>query len=55
MQLTAVGFRAARSLHSGGVNVTFGDGSVRFIADTVQRDVWRAMATRAGGETNVNP
>ena len=54
-RLTAVGFRAARSLHSGGVNVTFGDGSVRFIADNVQRDVWRAMATRAGGETAVNP
>ncbi|HEY1377705.1 MAG TPA: DUF1559 domain-containing protein [Gemmataceae bacterium] len=55
MQLTAVGFRAARSLHSGGVNVTFGDGSVRFVADSVQRDVWRALATRAGGETDVNP
>jgi prepilin-type N-terminal cleavage/methylation domain-containing protein/prepilin-type processing-associated H-X9-DG protein len=54
-QLTAVGFRAARSLHSGGVNVTFGDGSVRFVADGVRRDVWRALATRAGGETDVNP
>jgi prepilin-type N-terminal cleavage/methylation domain-containing protein/prepilin-type processing-associated H-X9-DG protein len=54
-RLTAVGFRAARSLHSGGVNVTFGDGSVRFIADTIQRDVWRALGTRAGGETDVNP
>ncbi|MFO0811007.1 MAG: DUF1559 domain-containing protein [Gemmataceae bacterium] len=54
-QLTAVGFRAARSLHSGGVNVCFGDGSVRFIADTVKRDVWRALGTRAGGETDVNP
>jgi prepilin-type N-terminal cleavage/methylation domain-containing protein/prepilin-type processing-associated H-X9-DG protein len=54
-QLTAVGFRAARSLHSGGVNVTFGDGSVRFVADVVQLDVWRALATRAGGETDVNP
>ncbi len=53
-QLTAVGFRAARSLHSGGVNVAFGDGSVRFVAETVQRDVWRAVGTRAGGETDVN-
>ena len=54
-QLTAVGFRAARSLHSGGVNVTFGDGSVRFMAEGVQRDLWRALATRAGGEAEVNP
>ncbi len=54
-RLTAVGFRAARSLHSGGVNVTFGDGSVRFVADTVERDVWRALGTRAGGETAAIP
>jgi prepilin-type processing-associated H-X9-DG protein len=54
-QLTAVGFRAARSLHSGGVNVTFGDGSVRFVTDSVQRDVWRAVGTRAGGETVTIP
>ena len=55
MQLTAVGFRAARSLHSGGVNVAFGDGTVRFIAEGVRREVWQALATRAGGETDVNP
>jgi prepilin-type processing-associated H-X9-DG protein len=55
MQLTAVGFRAARSLHLGGVNVAFGDGTVRFIADGVRREVWQALATRAGGETDVNP
>jgi prepilin-type N-terminal cleavage/methylation domain-containing protein/prepilin-type processing-associated H-X9-DG protein len=54
-QLTAVGFRAARSLHTGGVNVTFGDGSVRFISNDVRREVWRALATRAGGEVDVNP
>jgi prepilin-type processing-associated H-X9-DG protein len=54
-QLTAVGFRAARSAHSGGVNVTFGDGSVRFIGNDVRREVWRALATRAGGEVDVNP
>jgi prepilin-type processing-associated H-X9-DG protein len=53
--LTAVGFRAARSLHSGGVNVTFGDGSVRFISENVQRDVWRALATCAGGESVAIP
>jgi prepilin-type N-terminal cleavage/methylation domain-containing protein/prepilin-type processing-associated H-X9-DG protein len=30
----------ARSLHPGGVNVGFGDGSVRFIKDTIANRVW---------------
>jgi len=37
-------------LHSGGVNVLFGDGSVRSIRDSVSLETWRAMATRAGRE-----
>ena len=41
---------AARSFHSGGVNVLFCDGSVRLVADGVPLPAWRAMATRAGGE-----
>jgi prepilin-type N-terminal cleavage/methylation domain-containing protein/prepilin-type processing-associated H-X9-DG protein len=45
-----LGFLTARSNFSGGVNVAFGDGSVRFIRDNVQLATWRAMATRAGGE-----
>jgi prepilin-type N-terminal cleavage/methylation domain-containing protein/prepilin-type processing-associated H-X9-DG protein len=49
-QYTAIGFRAARSQHTGGVNLLLGDGSVRFVRDTVNLDVWRAAATRAGGE-----
>jgi prepilin-type processing-associated H-X9-DG protein len=49
--LTAVGFRAARSLHPGGVNSLFCDGSVRYIDNGIARDTWRALATRAGGET----
>jgi prepilin-type N-terminal cleavage/methylation domain-containing protein/prepilin-type processing-associated H-X9-DG protein len=49
-QFTAVGFRAARSRHSGGVNVLFGDGGVRFVANSVDPTAWRAAATRAGGE-----
>jgi prepilin-type N-terminal cleavage/methylation domain-containing protein/prepilin-type processing-associated H-X9-DG protein len=48
--LTAVGFRAARSLHAGGVNVLYCDGGVRFVADNVSQATWRAMATRSGGE-----
>ena len=41
---------AARSFHSGGVNVVFSDGSVRFAKDAVNLGVWRALGSRAGGE-----
>jgi len=46
----AYGWRAARSRHLGGVNVTLADGGVRFVADGVDPAVWRAAATRSGGE-----
>jgi prepilin-type N-terminal cleavage/methylation domain-containing protein/prepilin-type processing-associated H-X9-DG protein len=38
------------SRHPGGVNVLFGDGSVKFIKDAVSLQTWRALGTRAGGE-----
>ncbi len=38
------------SLHPGGVNVGFADGSVHFIKQTVAPQVWWALGTRAGGE-----
>ena len=41
---------AARSYHSGGVNVAFCDGSVRFIKDSISLPTWRALGSRAGGE-----
>ena len=41
---------AARSMHSGGVNMLSGDGSVRFFQDGVDLTVWRAIGTRSGGE-----
>ncbi len=44
------GWLSARSNFTGGVNVAFGDGSVRFVRDSVDLNTWRAMATRAGGE-----
>jgi prepilin-type processing-associated H-X9-DG protein len=47
---TAIGFRAARSRHTGGVNLLLGDGSVRFVRETVDLAVWRAAATRDGSE-----
>lgn len=41
---------ASRSYHPGGVNVMLLDGSARFIADTVERNTWHALLSRAGGE-----
>jgi prepilin-type N-terminal cleavage/methylation domain-containing protein/prepilin-type processing-associated H-X9-DG protein len=41
---------AMYSEHSGGCNVLFGDGSVRFITDRINQLVWSAMSTRAGNE-----
>ena len=49
-QYSSMGFRAARSWHTGGVGTLFGDGSVQFMSDTISLDVWRAVATRNGGE-----
>ena len=43
-------FAAARSSHQGGVNVVFADGSCKFYTDHVDPKVWKAIATRAGGE-----
>jgi len=47
---TSMALRAARSNHTGGVNVLFGDGGVRFINQGVSLTTWRAIATRSGGE-----
>jgi prepilin-type N-terminal cleavage/methylation domain-containing protein/prepilin-type processing-associated H-X9-DG protein len=38
------------SYHPGGVNVTFADGSVRFIKQSIAPQTWWALGTRAGGE-----
>jgi prepilin-type processing-associated H-X9-DG protein len=40
----------ASSFHPGGVNVTLGDGSVRFIKNTVNPVTWYALGTKGGGE-----
>jgi prepilin-type processing-associated H-X9-DG protein len=45
------GWRAARSRHPGGVNVATADGATHFVKDSVDSTVWKAFATRAGGET----
>ncbi len=41
----------ARSYHPGLVHCLLLDGSCRAMSDTVQQAVWRALSTRAGGET----
>ena len=46
----AESFNAPRSFHSGGVDVGFADGSVRFIKNTVAIQTWRALSTIAGAE-----
>jgi len=38
------------SNHPGGVNMSFGDGSVRFIKNTIGAPVWWAIGSRNGGE-----
>jgi len=41
---------AFRSLHPGGVNFAFADGSVKFIKNSVAWSTYRSLGTRAGGE-----
>jgi prepilin-type N-terminal cleavage/methylation domain-containing protein len=42
---------AARSKHQGGVNASCCDGSVHFVADSIDILVWRAVCSAAGSET----
>ncbi len=39
-----------RSMHPGGCNFLLGDGSIRFIKETITSNVFQALATRGGGE-----
>jgi prepilin-type N-terminal cleavage/methylation domain-containing protein len=50
MQFTPYGWRTARSAHRGGVNVMSAEGSLQFIADSIDLEVWRALSTIAGHE-----
>jgi prepilin-type processing-associated H-X9-DG protein len=42
----------ARGRHPGGVMVLFCDGGVRFVPNAIDFSIWRALATRAGGEVS---
>jgi prepilin-type N-terminal cleavage/methylation domain-containing protein/prepilin-type processing-associated H-X9-DG protein len=41
---------SARSQHPGGANVLLGDGSVKFVKDTVNPQTWWGLGSRNGGE-----
>jgi prepilin-type processing-associated H-X9-DG protein len=43
-------FNTARSKHPGGVNTVFGDGSIHFIADSIDISVWQAVGSMSGNE-----
>ncbi len=45
------GRRPISSLHPGGAQSAFADGSVKFISQTVNKQVWQNTGTRLGGET----
>ena len=41
-----------RSTHAGGVQFLFCDGSVNFLNQNINMAVYKALGSRAGGETN---
>jgi prepilin-type N-terminal cleavage/methylation domain-containing protein/prepilin-type processing-associated H-X9-DG protein len=47
-------YSAARSRHSGGVNVAMCDGSVHFVSNNIDLATWQALGTMNGGETVSN-
>ncbi len=41
---------AYASSHAGGINACLADGSVRFVAETIDLQIWRGLGSRNGGE-----
>ena len=44
-----------RSRHPGGAHFSMADGSVRFVAETIDHGTYRALSTKAGGEVAALP
>lgn len=44
------GLVAARSNHFAGVNASFMDGANRFVSNSIDKEVWKSLGTRAGAE-----
>lgn len=42
------------SFHPGGVNACMGDGSIRFISETISAQAFAALCTARGGEVNID-
>lgn len=43
------------AVHTGGFHAGFGDGSVRFIAESINPTLWHALTTRSGREVTAQP
>jgi prepilin-type processing-associated H-X9-DG protein len=43
-------YQNVNSMHPGGANVLFADGSVRFIKSSIDLKTWWALGTKANGE-----
>lgn len=44
------GWNAAYAFHPGGMNIALCDGSVRFISETINKDIVRRLVGRSDGE-----
>ena len=45
---------AASSYHTGGANVCFADGSIRYVREAIDFGVWQSVGTKSNGEVNTN-
>jgi prepilin-type N-terminal cleavage/methylation domain-containing protein/prepilin-type processing-associated H-X9-DG protein len=43
------------SQHTGGCNILFGDGSIRYLSDSIDMNTYRSLASRDGGEVASTP